>query len=126
VVFVASALGDAGGGQHGDFLEQLIDEHLAGGGANGAMIRNLLREFLSTGHRAKVLSYITKSLSELVNLEREAFGIGHTKAIDDPVEKHNLEVNKSTGTKRSKEEIARALLDMIERASREKAGRTMQ
>lgn len=105
----------------------LIEEAHAGGGVNGAMVRAMLREFLSTGHRAKVLSYITKSLSELVNVEREAFGIA-TKAasIDDLVAKHSLEQSRAEGAGRSKEEIARALLDMIERASRERQKATMQ
>lgn len=107
-------------------IDHLIELAFKGEGLNGAAIRAGLRDALSIHQRAKTLVNISNALSALVKLEREAFGIGPVAAIEDPVERHNLEVNRETGARRSKDEIARAILDMIERASREKAGRTMQ
>jgi hypothetical protein len=99
-------------------IEQLIEHVMAGGGMAGAMERAMLKQALTLPNRVKTLVNLSGALGNVVKLERQVFGL-EEKAIVDPVEKDRAEKTR-TGS-RSAEELAKAMLGIVERAAREKA-----
>lgn len=91
-----------------------------------AQLRASLKAHLRLESRAKTLTNLASALTSLTKLERQAYGLSEApeKGVADPIQ---IEQEREAATEtHSPEELAKAMLNLIERASREKQKATMQ
>lgn len=91
-----------------------------------AALRGSLRQHLALGSRAKTLTNLASALQSLTKLERQAYGLSEApeKGVADPIQ---IEQDRERDTvNRTPEELAKAMLNLIERAARAKAAGQMQ
>lgn len=91
-----------------------------------AALRGSLKQHLALGSRAKTLTNLASALQSLTKLERQAYGLSEApeKGAADPIAIDREREQATTG--KTPEELARAMLNLIERAARAKAEGRMQ